>query len=126
MDKDVSRAVEHAKKNPHQQFEIIPNNLRVRQAVGYHYTREPEYFAYIQHRYVENSLFEFFNRIEIRGDRVYIFSNQRDELYCITIKSKNFATTLKSIFLLQWTTATPLTKDVLATWSENYLREFEA
>ncbi len=116
-DLDVTTTIKKIKKNPHQQFEIISNNARIRAAVGYHYTREPEYFSLIQHRYIENSLFELYNRIEIRSDHVYLFSSQLEEVYAIVIRSKNFATSLKSIFLLQWMTATPLDERVLKNWA---------
>jgi predicted transcriptional regulator len=115
-DFDVSNTVKNMKKYPHQQFEIISNNPRVRTAVGYHYKREPEYFSLIQHRYIENQLFELYNRIEIRGDHVYLFSSQLEEVYALIIRSKNFATSLKSIFLLQWMYATPLDEKILKNW----------
>lgn len=115
-DKDVSDAVSHMKRYPHQQFEIISNNPRVRTAVGYHFQREPEYFSLIQHRYIENHLFELYNRIELHSDHVYLFSTQLEEVYAIVIRSKNFATSLRSIFLLQWMTASPLNEKVLQNW----------
>lgn len=116
---DVSDLTTHLKKNPQQRFEIIPNNERVRMAVGYHYAREPEYFELIQHRYIDNDLFNLYNRIEIRDNSVYLFSTQEEEVYAIIIKSQNFARSLKSIFLLQWMSANPITKSMYEQWKEH-------
>lgn len=116
-DRDVSDTVSNLKKYPHQQFEIIANNLRVRTAAGYHFKREPEYFSLIQHRYIENPLFELYNRIELHSDHVYLFSTQLEEVYAIVIRSKNLATTMRSFFLIQWMTATPIDEKILQNWA---------
>lgn len=117
---DVREVVKRGQQNPHEQYEIIPNNERVRLAVGYYATEEPGYFTQISHRYVENPLFDLYNRIEIRGHLLYFFSSQRDEIYVILIRSKNLAESLKQIFLLHWQFATPLDKTVLNRWSAYY------
>lgn len=116
---DVSKTAKVRKKDSALHLEIIPSNERVRMAVAYQYLREPDYFKLIQHRFLPEEVFTFYNRIEIRNNNIFFFSNQREEVYGIEIKSKNLSTSLKSIFSVQWLQATPLTQEILENWVKN-------
>lgn len=59
----------------------------------------------------------------VRGDYVKMVCAKKDEIWGLRMKSSMLATTLTSIFIQNWKTASPVTKEMIAAWGPNEFHE---
>jgi len=125
MNKLITMDNEIRKKKKTPTKELIPLNDWSRHVMTYQYERDSSYLDNVEYRYIENSTFEVFMRIEIKGDRVLMICAHEDEVWGARIKSEAFSKTMQSIFEMNWAMAIPLTPEILKTWGPNEFLEVE-
>jgi len=90
----------------------------------YQYGRDKKYLQYNEFRYIDSSIFNLYQEIYLINNTVKIISTEEDEIWGLSIKSKSLAKSLRSVFLVLWQTAQPVTAELIKSWGENvFLKE---
>lgn len=103
--------------------ELIPLNAWTKHVMTYQYGLDKNYISNHEFRYIDSPLFECFLDLVIRGDYVRIACADKDEVWGLVVRSEALAKTLKSIYLLMWNMATPVTKETIKKWGKNKFLE---
>lgn len=120
---NIDEEIHHTRT--HRQKDISPLNDWTRHVFTYQCQRDPKYLGMKEFRYIENPLFTLQVRLEITGNQVQIVSVEGDECWGLVIKSETLATSMRSIFMLQWQMALPITAEVVKSWGSNDFFEAE-
>jgi len=90
----------------------------------YQYGRDKKYLQYNEFRYIDSSIFNLYQEIYLINNTVKIITTEEDEIWGLSIKSKSLAKSLRSVFLVLWQTAQPVTAELIKSWGENvFLKE---
>lgn len=124
INKIVSNENRFREKQRATDYELFPLNKWTKHVMTYQYERDPKYLNKTEYRYIDKSFFEMFLRLVVKGNMVRIACANKDEMWGLKIRSEALAKSLKSIFMLNWQMATPLTEDILKSWGPNeFLKE---
>lgn len=123
LNRDLSKYSKIHSKNKSMDYELFPLNNWTKHVLTYQTERDPRYLEKVEFRYIEGSFFELFLRLVIKGDHVFMACANNDEMWGVKIRSYALAKSLKSIFLLNWQIATPVTKDLVKSWGPNEFLE---
>lgn len=116
---DVTNLIKSRKtrKNPVRQLIVLGDWAK--HVLSYQYGVNHDYLEAKEIRYVENPMFDISTRIELAGNVVRMACAQGNESWGLVINSKALASSLTSIFMMQWITAKPLTKEMVEGWGPN-------
>ncbi|KKT75671.1 MAG: Transcriptional regulator, TrmB [Microgenomates group bacterium GW2011_GWA2_44_7] len=115
----VSRTTEAMKNSKWKVKELFPLNEWSRHVTTYQYGRDPNYIKSREFRYIDDPVFDIKQRFAIKGERVLISNIEEDEMWGLVIKSPSLAKSLRSIFLMTWQIAKPVTDEVVKSWGSN-------
>lgn len=104
---------------------LVALNDWTRQVVSYQYGRDKDFLGKRDFRYIDNPIFDLHVELNIWGNIIRIFTAHKDEIWGLQINSPALAASLKSIFLVQWANAKPLTENEVLSWGTNYMQEYE-
>ena len=121
----VQEEIEMRENAKHPVKELMPLNDWTKHVLTYQYSHNPEYIKAWEMRYIDKPEFILNQRIAIQGDWLRIISAKDNEIWGLKIKSKLFAQSLRSVFLLTWEIGQPVTEEVVKSWGKNdmYLEE---
>ena len=123
INKDIEKAREFKKKAKYKSKELMPLNDWTRHVMSYQYGRDPSYIDYIEHRFIDSPIFNFKQRLSVKGSRIRITSIEEGESWGLIINSPSLAKSLESLFYILWQTATPITHELIKSWGESeYLK----
>lgn len=105
--------------------EIVALNDWTRHVISYQYGRNPLYLESREIRYLESPGFILNVELHIVGDMVRVACAEKEEIWGLSINSKALSMTLKSIFLMQWMSALPLSKELVESWGSNEMLLYE-
>lgn len=125
MNKNVLKATRGRKKTGSIAKELVPLNPWTKHVITYQYQLDPNYIANREFRYIDGNIFECFLDFVIKGDSVRITFTEGDEIWGLIMRSEAMSKTLKSIYMLTWQMATPLTKEIIESWGKNKYLEAE-
>lgn len=125
INKDVDAYLESRSKSKGKVRELVQLNDWTKHVVGYQFARDARYIVDRDIRLLDNPLLEISLRLSVKGQRIYISCAHEEEVWGLIVKSNSLSSTLKSLFMVLWTQATPITKDVVESWGENEYRQVE-
>ncbi|MDD3647372.1 MAG: helix-turn-helix domain-containing protein [Candidatus Dojkabacteria bacterium] len=96
--------------------EIVPLNDWTRDILVYTHIQNPDFMNTWDYRYVDSPMFKMYLRFAVAGTRIRITSIEDDEMWGVMINSKLLSDSIRSIFELTWTLATPVTEKILKEW----------
>ncbi|MBN1618305.1 helix-turn-helix domain-containing protein [Candidatus Dojkabacteria bacterium] len=105
--------------------ELVCLNDWAKHVISYQWNRDPEYLIKTEIRYIDNPVFDMRLRISIKDRYVRIASADENEVWGMKICSDALATSLKSIFLLNWALAKPVTERMVRLWGKNKYLEVQ-
>lgn len=105
--------------------EIVALNDWTKHVLTYQYGRDPNYVKSREIRYVDNPTFGLSVEINIVGTIVRIACSREDENWGLSINSMALSETLKSIFLVEWSRAIPITEELIKSWGTNDMLNYE-
>lgn len=122
---DHQRAIEERnqmrKKGLIFEKKMYPLTEWTRHVVTIQTERNPAYNANSEIRLIPSETYALPTRICIKGDFVSITSLEEDDAWGMMGRSKALATTFKTMFEVMWTTAIPLTPELIKSWGKNPL-----
>lgn len=123
IDLDIDQEINH--KKTYLPKEIFPLTDWTRHVFTYHFQRDQRFLDIKDYRYLDNPLFDLKVRLLIIGNQVRIISVENDECWGLIVRSLTLATSLKSIFMVMWPAAIPLTAKIITSWGPNEFFEAE-
>ena len=106
----------HAKST---EYNLIPITAWTKHVLSYQVERNPHYLHHVELRHLPFELQQMSVWLHVKGDRTRIVSVQGDEVWGLKIRSKNLANSLVGIHHALWKLATPITRDMIASWGPN-------
>ncbi len=106
----------HAKSTEYNLISLTPWS---KHALSYQVERNPSYLDHVEHRFLPFELGKMAVWAHIKGDRIRIASVKGDEVWGLKIRSQNLADSLIGIHQALWKLATPITKNMIASWGPN-------
>ncbi len=123
INREVSQSLKRRKAKKRVKT-IMPLNDWTRHVLSYQYGRDKQYIQFHEYRYIENPVFDLQNDMYVCGDKAIIINAKDDELWACIITSNLFTASLKSLFLLLWQSAYPVTDEFVISLGENkFLKE---
>lgn len=116
---DVDKQNRSREKRKGKVREIFPLNDWTKHVFTYQTQRNAKYIEETEYRYVENSHFSIYTRLQIAGNFVWIICAKDDEMWGIVLRSKFLALTMRSIFMDSWTHGITVTKKLVESWGRN-------
>lgn len=106
--------------------EIVPLNKWTKHVIGYQYQRNPKYLSErAEFRYLSTPLYNMRCRITLAGSFLRVSCAHQSEVWGMLINSRALTESVKSLFLLLWPQATPLTAEEVKSWGPNEYLEAE-
>ena len=119
----VERSIKAQSKLKSTEYNLISLTPWSKHVLSYQVGRNESYLNHVEHRELPFELAGLAVWIHIKGDRVRIVSVKGDEVWGLIIRSVNLSASLSSIHHSLWKLATPITKEMIASWGENeYLK----
>lgn len=87
--------------------------------LSYQVERNPHYLDRVEHRYLPFELQKLCIMIRVKGNRTWIVSVKGDEVWGLKIRSENLAYSMVEIHQALWKIASPITKEMITSWSPN-------
>jgi len=125
INKSVERELHFLKKAKYPAKKLIPLNDWTKHVLTYQFQKDPGYIKYREFKYIEHSSFDIQLRIIIKGNTVRMVSAHENEIWGMIARSKSLATSLSSIFLLNWAQAKDIDKAFVQSLGENEFAEAE-
>ncbi len=127
MNADVSLGSKKRVQGRSENKELMPLNDWTKHVITYQYGRDKKYLENMEYRYIEDSSFEVFLRLNIKGNFVRIACAYEDEVWGIKVRSRFLAATFRAVFLQNWKLGTPITEGVVKSWGKSeFLEEHRA
>jgi len=105
------------------EYNLTPINPWTKHVLSYQVERNPHYLDRVQYRYLPFEIVGLCLTIRLKGNRIWIVSVKGDEVWGLKIRSENLADSLISLHQVLWKLASPITKEMIASWGPNeYLR----
>ena len=104
---------------------LVPLNKWTRHVLSYQHKRNKDYIRLRNFRTLDNPSLSINLDITCIGDTVRFVCAKDSEAWGLIIKSSQLTKTLKSFFDVLWTSATPITPEMVESWGENEFFEAE-
>lgn len=98
---------------------LVPLTPWAKHVLTYQWERNPHYLDRVEHRFLPFELTGMSVMARIKGSRIWIISVKGDEVWGLKIRSQNLADSIISIHQALWKLATPITKEMIASWGPN-------
>ncbi len=125
VNKDVLTATAARKKTGTIAKELVPLNAWTKHVITYQYQLDPNYIANREFRYIDGTIFECYLDFVIKGESIRVTCAEGEEVWGLYMRSTALTSTFKSIFMLTWQMATPITKEIIESWGKNKYLEAE-
>lgn len=121
----IDKGIRKKKRTKAFDKELIPLNDWTKHVLTYQYGRDNEYLTNNDFRYIDNDAFKMYLRFEIQGEYINMACAHEEEVWGLTIRSKAFSESMRSIYNIMWNTAVPITKELIESWGNNEILEEE-
>jgi hypothetical protein len=119
MNEGVDKGIKLWSKGRATEYNLTHLNPWTKHVVSYQVERNPHYLDRVQYRYLPFEITSLALTIRLKGNRVWIISVKGDEVWGLKIRSQNLADSLIGIHQALWKLASPITKDMIASWGPN-------
>ena len=119
MNEGIDKGIELWSKGKSTEYNLTPLNPWTKHVFSYQVERNPHYLDRVQYRYLPFEIASLSLTIRLKGNRVWIVSVKGDEVWGLKIRSQNLADSLIGIHQVLWKLATPITKEMIASWGPN-------
>ncbi len=123
MNKGVDRGIRLWAKGSAIEYNLTSLTPWSKHVLSYQLERNPHYLDRVMYRTLPFELQGLSVLIRVKGSRVWIISVKGDEVWGLKIRSLNLADSIVGIHQALWKVSTPLTREMIDSWSPNeYLR----
>ena len=119
MNEGVDKGINLWSKGKSTEYNLTPINSWTKHVLSYQVERNPHYLDRVQYRYLPFEITSLCLTIRLKGNRIWIVSVKGDEVWGLKIRSANLADSLIGIHQALWKLATPITKEMIASWGPN-------
>jgi len=119
MNEGVDKGINLWSKGKSTEYNLTPINPWTKHVLSYQVERNPHYLDRVQYRYLPFEISSLCLTIRLKGSRIWIVSVKGDEVWGLKIRSANLADSLVGIHQALWKLATPITKEMIASWGPN-------
>lgn len=125
MNEGVDKGIKLWAKGKSTEYNLTPINPWTKHVLSYQVERNPHYLDRVEYRTLPFEITSLSLTIRLKGNRVWIISVKGDEVWGLKIRSQNLADSLIGIHQALWKLATPITKEMIASWGPNEYLEAE-
>jgi hypothetical protein len=125
INRGVEEAIKFQSKANSTEFNLIPITPWTKHVLTYQVERNPHYLDHVEHRHLPFELGSMSIWLHIKNGRIRIVSIKGDEVWGLKIRSQNLANSLIGVHQALWKLATPITKDMIASWGPNQYMQAE-
>ncbi len=125
MNEGIDKGIELWSKGKSTEYNLTPLNPWTKHVLSYQVERNPHYLDRVQYRYLPFEIASLSLTIRLKGNRVWIVSVKGDEVWGLKIRSQNLADSLIGIHQALWKLASPITKEMIASWGPNEYLQVE-
>ncbi len=119
MNEGVDKGIKLWAKGKSTEYNLTPINPWTKHVLSYQVERNPHYLDRVQYRYLPFEIANLALTIRLKGNRVWIVSVKGDEVWGLKIRSQNLADSIIGIHKVLWKLASPITKEMIASWGPN-------
>lgn len=119
MNEGVDKGIKLWAKGRATEYNLTPLNPWTKHVLSYQVERNPHYLNRVEYRYLPFEIASLSLTIRLKGNRVWIVSVKGEEVWGLKIRSQNLADSLIGIHQALWKLASPITKEMIATWGPN-------
>lgn len=119
MNKGVDKGIKLWAKGKSTEYNLTPITPWSKHVLSYQVERNSHYLDRVQYRYLPFELLGLSLTIRVKGNRVWIVSVKGDEVWGLKIRSENLAGSIIGIHQALWKLASPITKEMIASWGPN-------
>jgi len=119
MNEGVDKGINLWSKGKSTEYNLTPINPWTKHVLSYQVERNPHYLDRVQYRTLPFELSNLCLTIRIKGSRTWIVSVKGDEVWGLKIRSENLTSSLMGIHQSLWKLASPITKEMIASWGPN-------
>lgn len=119
MNAGVDKGIKLWAKGRATEYNLTPLNPWTKHVLSYQVERNPHYLDRVEYRVLPFELVNLNLTIRLKGDRTWIVSVKGDEVWGLKIRSQNLSDSLIGIHQALWKLATPITKEMIASWGPN-------
>ncbi|MDD3661723.1 MAG: hypothetical protein PHG63_01530 [Candidatus Dojkabacteria bacterium] len=125
MNELVNRQLVNEKRHPFRPREIVSLNDWTRHFLSYQYNRDHEYLNSREIRFIDDPTFDIGVELTIVGEHILIACARRSEVWGLKMRSELLSATLRSIFMMQWRLAVPVTSELVDSWGPSEMLDHE-
>lgn len=125
MNTNIDRGLKLWAQNKAVEYNLIPLTPWSKHVLSYQVERNPHYLDRVEHRHLPFELTGLAIMARVRGDRTWLISVKGDEVWGLKLRSQNLADSLISLHQALWKIATPITRDMIASWGPNEYMQAE-
>lgn len=125
MNEGVDKGINLWSKGKATEYNLTPINPWSKHVLSYQVERNPHYLDRVEYRTLPFELASLALTIRIKGSRTWIVSVKGDEVWGLKIRSENLASSLIGIHQALWKLASPITREIIASWGPNEYMQVE-
>ena len=119
MNEGVDKGIKLWSKGKSTEYNLTPINPWTKHVLSYQVERNPHYLDRVEYRTLPFEIANLSLTVRLKGNRVWIVSVKGDEVWGLKIRSQNLADSLVGIHQALWKLASPITKEMIASWGPN-------
>lgn len=119
MNEGVDKGIKIWSKGKSSEYNLTPINSWTKHVLSYQVERNPHYLDRVEYRTLPFELGSLALTIRTKGNRTWIVSVKGDEVWGLKIRSGNLADSIIGIHQALWKLATPITREIIASWGPN-------
>ena len=119
MNEGIDKGIKLWAKAKSTEYNLTPINPWTKHVLSYQVERNPHYLDRVEYRYLPFEISGLALTIRLKGNRVWIVSVKGEEVWGLKIRSQNLSDSLIGIHQALWKLASPITKDMIASWGPN-------
>lgn len=124
--KGVEKSIKIQSKLKSTEYNLVSLTPWSKHVLSYQVGRNTDYLNQVEHRYLPFELSNLSVWVHVKGSRTRIVSVKGSEVWGLIIRSQNLADSLIGIHQALWKLASPITREMIASWGPNEYLQAES